>query len=87
MFGIDLDQPGPDDIAAVRDLLERVGYDASGMSDAEALEILRGLLTRQPREDRWPRRAAEETQAQPHRRAFSPPGTAHRLRVVLAPRR
>lgn len=46
MFGIDLDQPGPDDIAQARELLERVGYDGSGMSDGEALDVIRSLLVK-----------------------------------------
>lgn len=51
MRGINFDSPGPDDIERTRELLERVGYDASAMSDDQALDILRALMTRQPRRE------------------------------------
>ena len=50
---IDLENPGPGDIAHSRELLERVGYDTKGMSDDEALGLLRHLMPGAPaaRED------------------------------------
>lgn len=44
-MSIDLENPDSSDIAHTRELLERVGYNTKEMSDDDALDLLRRLMS------------------------------------------
>ena len=79
---IDLENPDRSDLAHTRELLQRVGYNTKGMSDDEALDLVRRLMAgaRQPDNDSRRARVAQTSDPGGPRREMigeDPPDDEH----------
>lgn len=79
---IDLENPDRSDLAHTRELLQRVGYNTKGMSDDEALDLVRRLMAgaRQPDNDSRRARVAQTSDPGGPRREMigeDPPDDGH----------